>query len=1008
MKQNAAVFFAVLFAFSSAQGAVPPSERTEEELLWHKLSAAAAADVNGKETSDLMNAFVKKFPENPRVANIHYMQAEQSFKTGDYKNAAARFESFLTQFPQSALGDSASFRLGECYYNLKAYNSAQTAWEGMVKRTPQSALIPDAMEYLTVLRMRANEWGKASELMKKLKAKAPDFADQPRVREKEGVILFNESEYMDSAKVLEGLDRDMSAYYRGLSLFSLKLYEDSVGALSAIAADKTGAFVESAAFLKAEGFFQKKNYNVAASEFKAYLTRFPASDLAPYANLRIAACALLTGDPTGAAAVADKIVRAKTPLEVETYALFIKAWGLTDQKNFEDSAYIFGKVSERTEFPNLAADALVRKAWAHKNLGQIPAFEKSLKTLEEKYPSAPQMALGRFLLGAQLFETAQWDEAGSRFETAVMRHGYSVLSEAGLALMAISYTRAKQPDQLVTAAHAALKILEGNYSSASPYWRAQSNYFIGRAYTEMNKYKDAIPFLEKVGIEYADHALAPPSELLLAWCFVETGKYDKAREKADRLIEGKKTDKDIVINAKFLKAASHFNAKEYDKALASLSDFLKDHPSDSLAPESRYLMGLSYHQKTVYGSAIEEWTKVITDYPDHALAKDAYLYIADLYFKAGKFDESAKFFKKFNERWPNTKYTEIAAWQELQSYFNGKSDEAAIVAYPVFIEKFPNSDNKVDAEKQLEMIYYRRGEHGDPAKLEEFLAKYPKSPFAPSARFKLGDMAIEQKKWNRTVQEMEQFVRDYPKDPLAIEALYALGQAYENLNEPEKAAVQYKNIMDQFATKPASVDAAFRLGMLHFGKERYQEAVDAFNFAAKKKMKDEIRANLYYNLALCYENLGQLENAAAAYGQFANITKNPEQGREALMTAGLLLKKAEKPAPAANYFTRLLKDPGTNEVQLQTVNLLAESYKAAGNVPKAMQTYEKLVGMEPASSDLRLAGLAQLAFLYEEKKQLDKAMRVYEKITVSDGKAEWVKAAKDRVDALNKNLNAVP
>ncbi len=966
------LFLAVIFLSAAypraAKAALPPSQQTKEEILWDKLSRSAHRDLTSDQTNYLMSEFLTLYPQDPKAAQVVYMSAEKEFVKGNYQKAAVLFEKFASKYPEHALADSAAFRLAESYYNAGAFNSAYEAWDRMTKRFKNSALIPDALEYLAALRIRNREWGKADEAIQKLRSGYPEFADQVRVRENWGVVLYHLGEYDESAKILEGIDDGKGAFYRGLSLFALTLYADAVGALSRINLDKTSPYRESAGFLKAEGFFQKKNYNLASKEFSAFKAEHPASSLIPYANLRIAACSLLVKDADAALAAANHVLKSKLPVELETNALFIKGSALLDKADFAGAGAVFSKVANQSEFPVLAAGAFLRKAWAFRNLQQFPAFEKTLKTLEEKYPSSPQMALGKYLEGAFLYEQEKWDEAGNRFETAVLRYPYSAVSEAALALMTIAYTKANRLDNLVTAANSALKILEGHYTSQSVEWRAQSYYFIGRAYYQMERFSDALPLFEKITVNYSDHPRASRAQLYLAWCLVETGKYDKAREKARSLIENPKTEKPLVLNATFLEAISYFNAKQYDKGLTRMADFIKKNPKDELVPQVRYLMGLSYHQKKVFGSAIDEWSQLVYQHKEHPLAQDAYLQIGDLYFKSGKFAQAAKFFRLFREAWPNSKYVQIALWLEMQSYFNGGDDESAIKTYPLYIKKYPQAENAEDAKNQLETVYYRRGEPGDPAKLEEFLAKYPKSPYAPSARYKLGDMAMEQKAWNRATQEMEQFTRDYPKDPLFVDALYALGLAYEQSGQKEKAVVQYRQLMDQFATKPNAVDAAFRLGALFFAQADYQNAVQAFEFAIKKKLTDELRANVYYNLALSYENLGRLEEAASTYALFAKLAtaKKPDQAREALMTAGLLMKKAGKYPKAIDYFSALLKNAGSKELELQVVNLLGGAYSSAGNKSQAIKTYEKLIGMEPAASDLRLAGLAQLAYLYEQ------------------------------------------
>jgi|GEM_PF-3288052 len=1008
-KTNLFIVFVISSSVSNLLlGALPPSQLTKEERLWSKLSIAAQKDLTSVETIKLMNEFMGSYPSHPKMPNVHYLYPEKEFQEGRFEKAAVGFEKFLTLYPQYAMADSATYRLGECYYNTKAYNSAYDIFERLTKNYKNSALMPAALEQMAMLQMRFGEWGKADEVFNRIQSQYPEYWAKPRVRENHGIVQYYLGDYTDSAQLLNDVEEGKGAFYRGLSLFTLRLYEDAVAALKNVSSDEGSPYLQPSAYLKAEGFFQKKNYNIAAREFTSFIKRFPKHVMASYAELRKAACALLVNDSSGALEGVDLAERGNPPFEVQIYGKFIRGAALMDQKKYTPAIQMFSRVAQRHEYPDLAATALIRKAWAHRNLNEMAEFKKTLKVIEEKYPSSPQMALARFLQGVDAMERESWEEAGSRFESCVLEFPYSSLSEAGLGLKSLAYTKANRLDHLVTAATSALKLFEDNYSSESLYWRAPSYYYIGRAYFHLGQFKSAVPNFEKVTQKYSEHPLAPHSQLMLAWSLIEAGDSEKARERVRVLLDNKNTAKILRDNADYLFAISFFNEKNYNRAITELDDFIKSHPDHELTNKARYLIGLSYYQNKIFGSAIKEWDKLISKAPDHPLSQDAYLHIGDLYFRSGEYKQAAEFFREFRQKWPKSKYSEVAFWQELQSYFNGKDDETAIKHFPVYMERYPQSENMANAKGQLEIIYYRRGSHGEPKKLEEFLTHYPKSPFASAARFKLGDMAMEQKKWDRAIIEMEQFARDYPGDKLFIDALYGLGLAYENAGDEEKALVQYKNIMEQFSAKPNAVDAAFRLGSLHFKKENYKEAVQAFEFAATKKQSDKVRANTYYNIALCYENLGELEKAADAHLKFSTITEDKAQIRESTLTSGLLYKKTEKFPQAIATFKKLIGRSGLPEMDLQAVNLLAECYRQLNKMTDAKKTYEMLVGLGPASNDLRVAGLAQLAYLYEQDKDFQKALRVYEKISASGGKKEWVKAAQQRMEVLTKNLNALP
>lgn len=999
----------LLISTSLGWTAAPPAQKTPEELMWTKLSVAAQQNLSSNESLGLMKSFIKSHPNHAKAVDVRYLLSERTFKEGNYKEAAVGFEKFLLLNPEHELSDSAAYRVGECYYNLGAYNSALASWEKLLKNYGKSSLVPNALEGIATIHMRAREWGRADVILKQLAGDYPAYAKKEQIRAYTGIVEYYLDHLSEAAQTLQDVDIPHAAYFRGLSLFSLKLYEDSVQALNtALSGSKLNTYAESAVFLKAESFFKKKNYNLASKEFLSFSEKYPNSPLSAYADLRRATCLLLVRDLPGALAICQRLINDTVPTEVERYVVYAKASILVEQKSYGEAAALLSKLTQQKDMPDLVAGSLVRLAWCQKNLGDENGFEDASRRLIEKFPSHPEMPLALYVKGVRSYEKERWEDAGKQFENAVLSTQYNSLSEASLALMAISYSKAKRYDQLVTAANSALKILEGHFASQDPYWRAQSYYFIGDGYYALNRFKDAGIYYEKIATKFADSELAPRAHLMLGWCYIEQKIPSKARENALALLENKKTPKDLMAPAAFLKAVSFFNLKDYDPSIVAFTEFIKAHPSSELAAKAQYLMGLAYHQKKKFGSAVEEWEKLISKYPSHPLSQEAYLYIGDLTFKSGDYERASKTFRAFREKWPNSQYRELTMWQELQAYFNGKMDETAIQVYPKFIEMFPNSENIEDAKKQLDLVYYRRGAHGDPAKLNEFLSKYPKSPFAPAARYKLGDMAMEQKSWPRAVSEMEQFVRDYPGDPMVMNALYAMGLAYENMGEVDKAIVTYQNLMTQFSTKPNAVDAAFRLGSLHFKRERYGEAVQAFEFTTKKKMSKDLKANVYFNLGLAYENLGQLEKAAQAYNSFTQYSTNKEQLHDALMDAGLLMKKAGQYTQAAGFIQRALKEGSNNTDELEGINLLAECYKEGGNATAAITAYRRLIGIEPADNDLRLGGLAQLAYLYEQKKDYKNAVQIYEQISVSGGKAEWVNAAKTRVTELMALLNPAP
>jgi tol-pal system protein YbgF len=74
-----------------------------------------------------------------------YDAAMETFKTGDYKAAAAALQDFVKRYPQSAYAANAQYWLGNAYYAQRDYKNAIAAQQIVASAYGQSAKAPDAM-----------------------------------------------------------------------------------------------------------------------------------------------------------------------------------------------------------------------------------------------------------------------------------------------------------------------------------------------------------------------------------------------------------------------------------------------------------------------------------------------------------------------------------------------------------------------------------------------------------------------------------------------------------------------------------------------------------------------------------------------------------------------------------------------------------------------------------------------------------------------------------------------
>lgn len=86
-----------------------------------------------------------------------YDQAMQSFRAGQYKEAAAGLTQFIQSYPQSALVHEARFYRGSSLYAVKDFKGSISGLDAMIKAAPADARAPDALLVIAASQIELND-----------------------------------------------------------------------------------------------------------------------------------------------------------------------------------------------------------------------------------------------------------------------------------------------------------------------------------------------------------------------------------------------------------------------------------------------------------------------------------------------------------------------------------------------------------------------------------------------------------------------------------------------------------------------------------------------------------------------------------------------------------------------------------------------------------------------------------------------------------------------------------
>jgi TolA-binding protein len=294
------------------------------------------------------------------------------------------------------------------------------------------------------------------------------------------------------------------------------------------------------------------------------------------------------------------------------------------------------------------------------------------------------------------------------------------------------------------------------------------------------------------------------------------------------------------------------------------------------------------------------------------------------------------------------------------------SETAARNQYQALINAFPDLTINADARFELAELMSERGEH-DPAikLLKDALDKEPPPELTDKVRIRLG-AALQAKGDLKGALAQFQAVAQNPKSALVGQGTYRAGECLLQMGDLPEAVKRLAVFRDQgpFQNLPGLTDRALlRLGHALDKQKQYEPSRQAHEQVVNRFPNSPWAAEARYGIGWAFQNLGQFDNAVAAYQQVIGMTAT-ELGARAQMNIGLCRLAQKRYGDA-------------------TTALLVVPY-----------TYDY--------PHLSALSLVEAARAFAENKQEEQAIRLLERVIRDHPNTEQAEAAKKRLEELKK------
>lgn len=366
----------------------------------------------------------------------------------------------------------------------------------------------------------------------------------------------------------------------------------------------------------------------------------------------------------------------------------------------------------------------------------------------------------------------------------------------------------------------------GNYNAEI---RAEAAYWRGESYYRLEEYPQAISNFQRFLNETTQrnqpvYALALYN---LGYAYFKSYDFAKAKNAFERYIYAAK-DKQSALYADALNRLGdcqyyrrEFNAAEKSYASAAQT---QGGSADYALFQKATMQGIQRQQV----QKIETLNQLLANYPKSEYIDDALLERGKASIQMNNYAGAISDFKRIIKDFNASNLAPTAAIQLSLAYRNTNKQEDALESYRYILKNFPGSDEAKVANADLKSMYQ------DLNRIDEY-AKYVNSlggafTFSATEQDSLTYLAAEQTYLKgdniKGEQSFIKYLQSFPEGAFVLDANYNLGVI--TLRTSKDVAERYFTKVISFPNNKYTEDALFELGTIHLGRKDYDKAYQMF------------------------------------------------------------------------------------------------------------------------------------------------------------------------------------
>lgn len=735
----------------------------------------------------------------------------------------------------------------------------------------------------------------------------------------------------------------------GESYFQQKDYDNTIKYL-ALYEQRVSQIYRNDAYMLGVAYYNKGKYAEAVNRLQK-ATVVADDEVAQNAYLHLGSCYLKQNEKNSARLAFEKASKMDFNKTVKEEALYNFALVVYDQSYspFNESVTAFENFL--TQFPSSRYNEQVYNYLVNVYL-TTKNYQAAYESIQRINSPSPTIRGARqrvvYNLGIQEYLLNNIAEAAKWFTMSLEDRQCSNEYEA-LALFwrgEASY-RLKELDK----AAADFNAFVGNAGARKTGVFNLGHYNLGYCFFSQKEYGKALTWFRKyVNLEDKNSTLIADAYNRIGDCYYIARDFSNATKSFDQVHKLKGPGADYAF---FQQGYIQGLQRDYKGKIATLQTLIKTYPSSEYIADANFEIGSAYMMMGEKQKAIDKYNDVSRSYFHSPLARKSRLHAGMLYDDMGQQDQAIKSFKNVVDLYPNSEEAKTAleslkmiyvdrnevgtyadyvnslgglasfsateedslTYVAAENLYQKKKYQEAAASFEKYLQKFPNSANKLSAHYYLGSSYYFTDNKGKAKAEYAYVADQAGSWQSTVAMGRLGDLQFEMKEYNEALVTYKKLIPVTQKAEVKLLAYQRIMQSYHELGLADSTIASATTLISASNIDPNVVREAYYLRAKAFEKvEKTQEAFADYRKLSESCM-DRYGAEAEYRLAQYLFHDGK--NKEAEDEIFAFIEKNtPHQywlAKAFILLADIYISEG-KDYDAKEYLTSLQDNyTGTND-----------------------------------------------------------------------------------------------